>query len=115
MALPLPAAANPANFYIYPPTRLGLSNPTRVFVQGTLFQTHTFHLPSNFSFNSDTNITRAHTITTHLNGNAPAILSLLAAFDAFQQGSGKIEAYLMAPLSGTPEGRAIRNQLEKDG
>jgi hypothetical protein len=97
---------------LFPPRR-----KPRIFASGTLFQTHTFVVPRFLNSELEmigTTVTRAHSVTKALNGNAMGILKLLTGMNAFL-GSGGNETYLMAPMGGSYEGKTIVEELEREG
>jgi sugar/nucleoside kinase (ribokinase family) len=79
--------------------------PLRIVASGTLFLTHTLSLPT---YPAPSTVVRAHSVTKTRGGSASTLLSLLAQFS-------RVEAFLVAPLSGNDEGKMILRDLEREG
>ncbi|KAH9481381.1 hypothetical protein JR316_0005906 [Psilocybe cubensis] len=79
--------------------------PLRIVASGTLFQTHTLHVPCHPAPSS---VVRAHSVQKTRGGSANMLLSLLAQFPG-------VEAVLVAPLGGNEDGRMVLKDLENEG
>jgi hypothetical protein len=83
-----------------------MSRRFRIVASGTLFITHTLNVNSlpDHSQNTDST-TRASSVRRERGGASATVLAILAQFN-------HVEAYLVAPLGGGPEGEAILKELE---
>ncbi|KAF7316819.1 hypothetical protein HMN09_00415000 [Mycena chlorophos] len=99
----------PANEMAPPRPSLSIQHgaPLRVFACGTLFQTHTFSIPAHPTPDADP-VVRAHSVIKTRGGSASTLVSLLSQFS-------NVETFLVAPLAGNDEGRAIIRELEREG
>jgi sugar/nucleoside kinase (ribokinase family) len=82
-----------------------VQRPLRIIASGTLFLTHTLHVPS---YPSPAMVVRAHSVSKTRGGSASTLLSLLAQFSS-------VDALLVAPLGGNDEGSMILRDLENEG
>jgi sugar/nucleoside kinase (ribokinase family) len=81
-----------------------MSRRLRIVASGTLFITHTLTVSSLPNQNS----TRASAVRRERGGASATVLSILAQFT-------HVEAYLVAPVGGGPEGTAMIKELETAG
>lgn len=83
-----------------------MSRRFRIVASGTLFITHTLNVGALPDHSQSADITtRASSVRRERGGASATILSVLAQFN-------HVEAYLVAPVGGGPEGEAMIKELE---